>query len=51
MNEPTVPFSLHRHVLSDFTSDDKRHSHLSKGLGVYKLCHKSMIIGCLVIVC
>lgn len=51
MSELTVPFSLHRHVLSDFTSDDQRHSHLFKGLGVYKLCHQSMITGCLVIVC
>lgn len=44
-------FPLHRHVLSDFTSDDQRHSHPSKGLGACELCHQRMITGCLVTVC
>lgn len=37
MGELTVQLPLHRHVLSDFTSDDHRRSHFSKGLGVHVL--------------
>lgn len=38
MGELTLQFPLHRHVLSDFTSDDQRHSHPSKGSGACELC-------------
>lgn len=51
MGELTVQFPLHRHVLSDFTSDDQRLGHPSKDLGVHKLCHQCMVTGCLVTVC
>ena len=47
MGELTVQFPLHRHVLSDFTFDDQRHSHPSKGLGVHELCHQCTVTGCL----
>ena len=51
MGELTVQFPLHRRVLSDFTFDDQRHSHPSKGLGVHELCHQCTVTGCLLTVC
>lgn len=49
LGERTVQFPFHRHVLSDFTSDDQRHSHPSKGLGAHELCHQCT--GCSITVC
>lgn len=51
MGEPTVQLPLHRHLLSDFTSVDQRHSHSSKGLGVHELCHQCMVTACLDTLC
>lgn len=47
MNEFTVPLPSHRHVLSDFTSDDQRHSQSSKGQGVHDLCSQCTVTVCL----
>lgn len=37
---------VHTYLLSDFTSDDQRHSHPSKGLGVHESSHQGRLRGC-----